>query len=173
MAVAETNVQEINAKLDKTADSCGRYLTFKLGREEYGLEILKVREIIGLMNITTVPRVPSFMKGIINLRGSVVPVIDLRLKFGLEELEYNDETCIIVLDVGQCFGIIVDTVSEVVDISADNVEKPPSLGSQVDTSCIMGMGKVDDSVKILLDIDKVLSLEEIADVQAVVEGDSE
>ena len=137
------------------------------------MEILKVREIIGLMNITTVPRVPSYMKGIINLRGSVVPVIDLRLKFGLEEVEYNEETCIIVLDVGQCFGIIVDTVSEVVDISRENIEKPPSLGSQVDTSCIMGMGKVDESVKILLDIDKVLSLEEIVDVQSMVEDDSE
>ena len=141
MTVAQDDVHSVNGKANENADSGGRYLTFKLGGEEYGVEILKVREIIGVMDITVVPRVPRHMKGIINLRGSVVPLIDLRLKFGLEEIAYGEETCIIVIDVGQSFGIVVDTVSEVLDIPRENIENPPSLGSQVDISCIMGNGK--------------------------------
>ena len=141
----------------------GKYLTFVLNNEEYGLEILKVREIIGLMDITPVPQTPSFMKGIINLRGKVIPVIDQRLKFGIPETEYTKETCIIVVNIeNRLMGIIVDTVSEVLDIMAKDIEPPPSLGSSVKTDFMLGMGKIKGKVKILLNIDKVLSLEELA-----------
>ena len=146
-----------------------KYLTFKLSSEEYGVEILKVREIIGLMDITAVPQMPVYMKGVINLRGKVIPVIDLRLKFGLDEAEHTEQTCVIVVDVGKEIGIIVDTVSEVLDIAGDNVEPPPDMGGSVDSSFILGMGKVGDAVKILLDIDKVLSTDEMISITGAVE----
>jgi purine-binding chemotaxis protein CheW len=144
-----------------------KYLTFKLADEEYGVEILKVREINGVMDITSVPRMPVYMKGVINLRGKVIPVVDLRLKFGLDEIEHTEQTCIIVVDVGKEIGIIVDTVCEVLDIQRENVEPPPSMGGSVDTSFILGMGKVGEEVKILLDIDKVLTTDELVDIEAV------
>lgn len=142
----------------------GKYLTFRLGGEEYGLEILKVREIIGIMDITQVPQTPDFVEGVINLRGKVIPVIDLRAKFGLERMTYNEQTCIIVVDVGSLMGIIVDTVSEVHDILGDDIEPAPSFGASIDTSFILGMGKVKDTVKILLDIDRVLTQEELVNL---------
>jgi purine-binding chemotaxis protein CheW len=107
------------------------------------------------------------MKGVINLRGKVIPVTDLRLRFGLEEAEHTEQTCIIVVDVGREIGIIVDTVSEVLDIKGENIEPPPSMGESVDTSFILGMGKVGDAVKILLDIDKILTSEELVDVTSI------
>jgi len=145
-----------------------KYLTFKLADEDYGVEILKVREIIGVMDITAVPRMPNCMKGVINLRGKVIPVVDLRLQFGLEELAHGKQTCIIVVDVGKEIGIIVDTVSEVLDIEPANVAPPPSMGITMDTSFILGMGKVGDAVKILLNINKVLTADELLDVASVV-----
>lgn len=148
----------------ETSHLGGKYLTFQLAGEEYGVEILKVREIIGLMDITCVPQTPEFVEGVINLRGRVIPVIDLRSKFGLPRTEYNDQTCIIVVDVGMMMGIIVDTVSEVHDIPASSIEPPPSFGGAVDTSFILGMGKVRDSVKILLDIDRVLTGAELVEL---------
>jgi len=135
----------------------GKYLTFCLDNEEYGLEILKVREIIGLLPITTVPRTPDYIKGVINLRGKVIPVIDLRLKFSMLEAERTEETCIIVVNLGQVeVGIIVDRVSEVRDIDGKDIDDPPSFGTNVDSSFILGMGKSEDRVSILLDITKVL-----------------
>jgi purine-binding chemotaxis protein CheW len=145
----------------RTSARGGKYLTFILADEEYGLEILKVREIIGIMDITAVPQMPGYVKGVINLRGKVIPVIDLRLKFDLEPAEYTDQTCVIVVDVGSLMGVIVDTVQEVLDIDAAQIDPPPSLGAAVDTSFVLGMGKVKDDVKILLDIDKVLSGQEL------------
>ena len=140
----------------------GKYLTFVLDKEEYGLEILKVREIIGMMDITTVPQTPDFVKGVINLRGKVIPVVDLRLKFGMQEVEATQETCVIVVEVGGVqMGIVVDTVSEVLDIEEKQIEDPPRFGTQVDTAFIRGMGKIENRVKILLDIEKVLSSEEL------------
>jgi purine-binding chemotaxis protein CheW len=139
----------------------GKYLTFCLDAEEYGLEILKVREIIGIMDITCIPQMPPYVKGVINLRGKVIPVIDLRLKFGLVPAEYTEQTCIVVVDVGTLVGVIVDTVQEVLDIDAAQIDPPPPLGASVDTSFVMGMGKVKDDVKILLDIDKVLGSAEL------------
>jgi len=166
---AQTSGEEAIPTIDNEES---KYLTFKLTNEEYGVEILKVREIIGVMNITAVPQMPVYMKGVINLRGKVIPVVDLRLKFGLQELEYTEQTCIIVVDVGKEIGIIVDTVSEVLDITSDNVEPSPSMGGSVDTSFILGMGKVGDSVKILLDIDKVLTTDEIVEVMAVANAEA-
>ncbi len=151
MAKQNVEVQEKKVK-------GGKFLTFHLHGEEYGLEILKVREIIGVMEITAVPQAPGYVKGVINLRGKVIPVIDLRLKFGFEEVEYNDETCIIVINVrGVLMGIIVDTVSEVLDIDDDDVDATPSFGKDVNADFILGMGKVDEKIKILLDIDKILA----------------
>jgi len=140
----------------------GKYLTFALGPEEYGLEILKVREIIGYMEITAVPQTPHEVKGVINLRGQVIPVIDLRARFGMETIEVTDESCIIVVVISRgrsdfSTGIVVDHVQEVLDIAGQDIEEAPQFGSSVDTEFILGMGKIGDSVKILLDIDKVLA----------------
>ncbi|RKY75071.1 chemotaxis protein CheW [candidate division KSB1 bacterium] len=140
----------------------GKYLTFSLAGEEYGIAILKVKEIIGMMPITSVPRTPEFVKGVINLRGKVIPVVDLRLKFGMEETEYTERTCIIVVEiVGQAgtvlMGIVVDSVSEVLNIKGEEIEDTPSFGAKLNTEYILGMAKIEGGVKILLDIDRVLA----------------
>ena len=140
----------------------GKYLTFSLGAEQYGLEILKVREIIGYIDVTAVPQTPHHVKGVINLRGQVIPVIDLRAKFGMETAEVTEQSCIIVVEIAQegrksSMGIIVDRVQEVLDIASGSIEEPPRFGASVNTDFILGMGKVGDAVKILLDIDKVLA----------------
>ncbi|MDH3974239.1 MAG: chemotaxis protein CheW [Deltaproteobacteria bacterium] len=146
----------------------GKFLTFQLLNEEYGLEILTVREIIGIMDITTVPKTPAYVKGVINLRGQVIPVIDLRLKFGMPEGEYGKRTCIVVVNVnGLQMGIVVDTVSEVMDIDAENIEAAPSFGTQINTDYILGMGKVQGAVKILLDIGEVLTSEEMVMMEEI------
>jgi len=147
----------------------GKFLTFQLANEEFGVEILKVREINKIMSITAVPQMPAHMKGVINLRGKVIPVIDLRLKFGLPEAEHTEQTCIIVVNVGREIGIIVDTVSEVLDIKGENIEPPPAMGGAVNTSFILGMGKVGEDVKILLDIEQVMSSPELAAMEALVD----
>jgi purine-binding chemotaxis protein CheW len=158
--MANTSVSEVPSG-GKVRELAGKYLTFILGTEEFGLEILKVREIIGYMDITAVPRAPHYVNGVINLRGSVIPVVDLRRKFDMESVEVTDQTCIIVVEVvagSQRFhtGIIVDRVCEVLDIDGGDIEPTPQFDSQVDTSFILGMGKINGAVKILLDIDKVL-----------------
>lgn len=165
---ATLEMTSTGSQTDSRTNLGGKYLTFLLDDEEYGVEILKVREIINLMDITSVPQTPEFVEGVINLRGKVIPVIDLRTKFGLQRAEYNDQTCIIVVDVGMMMGIIVDTVREVHDIPSNDIEPPPHLGGSVDTSFILGMGKVKDEVKILLDIDKVLTSEELVQLEQVV-----
>jgi len=139
----------------------GKYLTFALANEEYGLEILKVREIIGYIDVTAVPQTPSHVKGVINLRGQVIPVVDLRAKFGMATTAVTDETCIIVVEITQSgrkfnTGIVVDRVQEVLDIAGEDIEEAPQFGGSVDTDFILGMGKIGDKVKILLDIDRVL-----------------
>jgi purine-binding chemotaxis protein CheW len=161
--MSETNqAAQLNEEISAMNDLAGKYLTFVLDQEEYGIEILKVREIIGMIEVTPVPQVPHCIKGVINLRGKVIPVADLRLKFGMEEKGYDEETCIIVLDVaGTLMGAIVDTVSEVLDVVGEQIEPTPDFGSRLDTEYILGMGKIGDKVKILLDIDKVLSTDEI------------
>ncbi len=138
-----------------------KFLTFLIDREEYGIGIRYVTEIIGLQNITAVPDVPNFIRGVINLRGKVIPVMDVRLRFGLEEREYDERTCIIVINVDeQVVGLIVDRVSEVLGIPEGDIELPQKLRSGNRGSFLMGMGKVDDGVKILLDAHKLLHDEE-------------
>jgi purine-binding chemotaxis protein CheW len=152
----------------RAAGQDGKFLTFSLANEEYGIDILKVREIIGLMPIRTVPQTPGFVKGVINLRGKVIPVVDLRLKFAMSEAEYTDRTSIIVVDVKLSpeksihIGIVVDSVSEVVNIKADDIEAAPAFGSRLNTEYILGMAKIGKGVKILLDIDRILAGEDLA-----------
>jgi purine-binding chemotaxis protein CheW len=158
MGEAASTVEKVNQQI---INKEGKYLTFALAHEEYGLEILKVREIIGYMDITAVPQTPHHVKGVINLRGQVIPVVDLRSKFGMDTAEVTEETCIIVVEITQGdrnfqTGIVVDHVQEVLDILGTDIEDAPQFGSNVDTDFILGMGKIGDTVKILLDIDKVL-----------------
>lgn len=148
--------------------SGGKFLTFKLAEEEYGLEILKIKEIIGYIAVTSVPHTPHYVKGVINLRGKVVPIIDLRSMFNMQKIKYTKETCIIVVDVrGILMGIVVDAVSEVVNIKDSSIENTPTFGTELNTDFILGMGKVNDEVKILLNIDKILSSVEIDKTQKV------
>jgi purine-binding chemotaxis protein CheW len=145
----------------------GKFLTFLMANEKYGLEILKVREIIGMMDVTSIPMTPAFIRGVINLRGKVIPVVDLRLKFGIEAKEDNQRTCIIVVHLTHTaqemtMGIIVDEVSDVLDIDRNQIEPPPSFGVDVRTDFILGMGKVDQKVMTMLDIDRVLTEQEVA-----------
>jgi purine-binding chemotaxis protein CheW len=146
----------------------GKYLTFALGEEEYGLPVLKVREIIKMMDITTVPQVPGHVRGVINLRGRIIPVVDLRVKFGFPSRDYTDRTCIIVVEIltgaGRAsMGIIVDHVSEVLNIVSDEIEQMPEFGAGVQTDSMKGVAKVKGSVKVLVDLDRVLG----ADGQAM------
>ncbi|MCK5310490.1 MAG: purine-binding chemotaxis protein CheW [Desulfobacteraceae bacterium] len=164
--VTETMDQAIRSMTVKT----GKYLTFSLEDEEYGIGILKVKEIIGMMAITSVPRTPEYVKGVINLRGKVIPVIDLRLKFTMESIEYSERTCIIVVEIDSesstvLIGIVVDAVSEVLNIKEEDIEETPTFGTQLNTEYILGMAKMEGGVKILLNIDKVLSQEEISDLE--------
>lgn len=143
-------------------DREGKYLTFALAQEEYGLEILKVREIIGYIDVTAIPQTPQYVKGVINLRGQVIPVVDLRAKFGMDTTDVTDQTCIIVVEINHgsrtfSTGIVVDQVQEVLDVAGESIEEAPQFGATVDTDFILGIAKIGDSVKILLDIDKVLA----------------
>ena len=153
----------------KTQTRAGKYLTFGVADEEYGLEILKVREIIRIMDITSVPHTPQYVKGVINLRGKVIPVVDLRMKVGMPEAERTDQTCIIVVEVDSVeMGIVVDSVSEVLNIAEEDIADAPSFGDQVNTDFILGMGKAAGNVTILLDISKLLSQSDITEIRASV-----
>jgi purine-binding chemotaxis protein CheW len=149
----------------KSDDRAGKYLAFHLGAEEFAIQVLKVREIMGIQDITSVPQTPPFVKGVINLRGRVIPVVDLRLKFGLPAVEYSQRTCVIVVQVqGQAgatslTGLVVDEVSEALNVAAVDIENTPDFGSGVPIPYILGLAKSKGKVKILLDIDQVLSLE--------------
>jgi purine-binding chemotaxis protein CheW len=157
----------------EAARLAGKYMTFKLAREEYGLAILKVRELIKLMDITRVPGTKAFVRGIINLRGKVIPVVDLRLKFGMTATEATDQTVIIVVQLttptGELqLGILVDEVLEVLDLAANAIAPPPSLGTGAfDSQFILGVGKADHRVLFLLDIDRVLSSQEAIQLSTV------
>jgi purine-binding chemotaxis protein CheW len=160
---AEKMDQAVKAMADKE----GKYLTFTLADEEYGIGILRIKEIIGMMPITTIPQTPEFVKGVINLRGKVIPVVDLRLRFGMGSIDYTDRTCIIVVEIDAqagtvMIGIVVDAVSEVLSIKGEDIEETPTFGTKLDTEYILGMAKMEGSVKILLDIGRVLTGEEIA-----------
>ena len=153
------------------ADREGKYLTFSLAGEEYGIGILKIREIIGMLPITSVPETPHFVKGVINLRGKVIPVIDLRLRFGMAEIDYTERTCIIVVEIRSsgtvvATGVVVDGVSEVLNIKAGDIEDTPSFGTNLNTDYILGMAKMGKGVKLLLDIDRVLGAAEIEQLKS-------
>jgi purine-binding chemotaxis protein CheW len=161
-SLATRNTETTAAPADGRA---GKYLTFDLAGEEFGVRVLKVREIMGLQEITPVPQTPSHVKGVINLRGKIVPVIDLRLKFGLPPAEYNQRTCIIVTQVqGEAaplvVGVVVDGVSEVLTLSAGEIEDTPDFGENFSGGYLLGMAKAKGKVKILLDIDWVLSTQD-------------
>jgi purine-binding chemotaxis protein CheW len=159
--------EKISEAVKAMAVKEGKYLTFILANEEYGIGILRIKEIIGMMPITAVPQTPEFIKGVINLRGKVIPVMDLRLRFGMPSLDYTERTCIIVVEIdGQTgtvqIGIVVDAVSEVLNIRAEDIEATPSFGTRLNTDFILGMAKMNGGIKILLDIDRVLSSAETA-----------
>ena len=147
----------------------GMFLTFPLGNEEYGVEIRHVTEIVGIQKITEVPNMPIFVKGVINLRGRVIPVMDVRLRFNLEERPYDDQTCIFVVNIdGETVGLVVDNVSEVINIPSGNIDPPPSLKKDESSLYILGLGKVDENVKILLDVPKLLFEKEIEQIKEAV-----
>jgi purine-binding chemotaxis protein CheW len=165
MATALTLHNE-TGEAQRTDSRLGKYLTFHLGQEEYGVQVLQVREIMGLQDITAVPQTPHHVRGVINLRGKVIPVLCLRAKFGLPETEYTTRTCIIVVFIkqrtgGMQVGIIVDDVSEVLNIVANEIEDTPDFGEGAGTPYILGMAKIKGKVKILLDIDQVVSPQEM------------
>jgi purine-binding chemotaxis protein CheW len=159
-------LEVMDQTVKRVVDREGKYLTFSLDSEEYGICILKVKEIIGMMRITPVPQTPEFVKGVINLRGKVIPVIDLRLRFGMHAIDYNERTCIIVVEIQTNMGrihtgIVVDSVSEVLNIKSSDIEDTPTFGTRLNTDYILGMAKMGGGVKILLDIDCVLSSNEL------------
>jgi purine-binding chemotaxis protein CheW len=150
--------EEINENEDTQK---GRYLTFALGKEVYGIEIICVTEIIGIQPITEIPELPGYVKGIINLRGKIIPVMDVRLRFKKEPVAYNDRTCIIVIDIIEtAIGLIVDTVSEVLTIDDKNIVPPPDLRSGFQSRFVKGIGKVGNNVNLLLDCEKILNDQE-------------
>jgi purine-binding chemotaxis protein CheW len=165
----------MNETASATVDPrAGKYLTFQLATEEFGIRVLQVREIMGLQDITAVPQTPAHVKGVINLRGKVVPVIDLRLKFGLDAGVYSQRTCIIVTQIqGESapipMGILVDGVSEVLNLAESDIEDTPDFGEPLASRYLLGMAKVKGKVKILLDIDRVLSSQELHGLNAILQ----
>lgn len=169
----------MNALLDPSPilaaklDLSGKYLTFVLGNESYGIPVLKIREIISMLHITPVPQMPAYVKGVINLRGKVIPVIDLRVKFSLARADVTDSTCIVVVQVAagagdtKQIGLIVDAVEEVANIAQADIEPAPDFGGTVEVSYILGMAKVKGAVKSLLDIDKVIAADTIARLESL------
>lgn len=160
MQVSETAA---GSKADSRA---GKYLTFGLGKEEFAIQVLRVREIMGVQDITAVPQTPCYVKGVINLRGKVIPVVDLRLKFGLPAQEYTQRTCIVVVQIEQggtrmLTGVVVDEVSEVLTLQSGDIEDTPDFGRGVATPYLLGMAKIKGKVKILLDINMVMTAQEM------------
>jgi purine-binding chemotaxis protein CheW len=150
-----------NMELDEDTQR-GRYLTFILDKETYGIEIRYVTEIIGIQAITEIPELPEYLKGIINLRGKIIPVMDVRLRFNKEPMEYNDRTCIIVIDINNIsIGLIVDRVAEVLTISDQDIVDPPKMGKELSNRYIKSIGKVGNDVKLLLDCEKLLSEDDL------------
>jgi purine-binding chemotaxis protein CheW len=165
--MTEQQMLDVPAAEGAVSGRAGKYLTFRLGAEEYGVEIQKVREIIGLMEITWVPRTPEYIRGVINLRGKVVPVMDLRQRFDMETVKDTEQTCIVVVEItttGKAVmtGVVVDCVSEVLDITENQIEETPSFGTNVDMDFITGIAKQKNEVKILIDIEKVVDTADLS-----------
>lgn len=173
--MSATLTSEESAIAPRVDVRAGKYLTFQLANEEFGIRVLKVREIMGVQDITAVPQTPGHVKGVINLRGKVIPVIDLRLKFGLPAVEYTQRTCIIVIQVAAdqsstiLMGIVVDAVSEVLNLSLQEIEDTPEFGEDIGADYLLGMAKVKGKVKILLDIDRILSAQDLQKLNAIFE----
>ncbi len=153
--------------MDTNETTAEQYLSFKIGEELFAVDVAKVREVLEIMPITKIPRAPEFMKGVINVRGTVVPVVDLRIKFGMDEAEDTVDTCIVVMEVEMetetiVLGTKVDAVEEVVDLDSDQIEPAPKIGTHLNTEFIKGIGKREDKFIILLDIDKMFSSEELS-----------
>jgi purine-binding chemotaxis protein CheW len=152
----------------------GKYLTFFLANEEYGVEILKVQEIIGRMPITPVPLTSKYIRGVINLRGKIHPIMDLKVKFGMDQTEINDETCIIVIKTSSLMmGVLVDKVSEVVNVASGDIEDTPSFGADVNPEYLLGVGKTGGMVRLLLDIEKVINTADIINLKKATDGETE
>jgi purine-binding chemotaxis protein CheW len=167
-------VGEQDSRIPSQSERAGKYLIFHLGREEFGTHVLKVREIVGIQEITEIPHTPVYVKGVINLRGKVIPVVDLRLKFGLPEAEYTIRTCIIVLQIQHenslvFMGVLVDGVAEVLTLYPADIEDTPDFGNGVSTPYLLGMAKIKGKVKSLLDIDQVLNSQELQGVDALLQ----
>ena len=159
------------------AEQAAQYLTFRLGEEVFALDITQVREVLDYTPITRVPRMPEFMRGVINLRGAVVPVVDMRLKFGMSTTERTLNTCIIIVEVAiggerTLLGALADSVQEVIDLNSEQIEPPPRLGTSIHTQFVRGMGKRDEHFVIILDADQVFSSDEMALVQGPEEAQS-
>lgn len=162
-AVLENQSIEIDAR-------AGKYLTFFLANEEYGVEILKVQEIIGRMPVTPVPLTSRYIRGVINLRGKIHPIMDLNIKFGMDQTRITDETCIIVIKTSSLvMGILVDRVSEVVNVASGDIEDTPSFGADVNTEYLLGVGKTGGHVRLLLDIEKVITVSDFINMKKAVE----
>ena len=169
----EKEVTTNNQTVQNVSGRQGKYLTFSLAEEEYGIGIIQIKEIIGMMPVTSVPQTPEFVKGVINLRGKVIPVIDLRLRFCMAASDYTERTCIIVVEIEGdtstiVLGIVVDSVSEVLNINEQDIEDSPAFGTKLNTDYILGMAKTEGGVKILLDIDCVLTSSEINMIETAV-----
>lgn len=161
-------VLEETVEIQEEDTQKGRFLTFALGKEDYGIEIKYVTEIIGIQAITKIPELPDYLKGIINLRGKIIPVMDVRLRFKKEPIEYTDRTCIIVIDINDTsIGLIVDTVSEVISIDDENIVPPPNFKNGFNNKYVKGIGKTGNDVKLLLDCEKILSEEEVESLAAI------
>jgi purine-binding chemotaxis protein CheW len=165
------NLTTTNDNQTVRADSrAGKYLTFFLAGEEYGVEILKVQEIIGRMPITPVPLTSNYILGVINLRGKIHPIMDLKIKFGMDSSEITDETCIIVIKTASLMmGVLVDKVSEVVTLTSGDIEDTPSFGADVNTEYLLGVGKTGGSVRLLLDIEKIITASDIIHLKKAAE----
>jgi purine-binding chemotaxis protein CheW len=156
------NVKANEVILDEEVHKLAEYVTFAIGSETYGVEVLKVQEIIGMTQITHVPNSMDFMKGVINLRGSVVPVVDMRIKFKMDEREYDNFTVILIVEVQeQLIGLIVDSVSDVVGIPVEGLQETPHFSANIETDYIKGIGNKDNQLIIILDVDLILSSEEL------------
>jgi len=165
-------MQELSPRTPVTDNRAGKYLSFEVGPEEFAIGVLGVREIMGMQDITAVPHTPVYVKGIINLRGKVVPVVDLRLKFGMPASEYTPRTCIVVVDLpgeggSVLMGVIVDSVSEVVNIASGEIENAPDFGEEVGIPYLIGIAKSKGKVKLLLNIEKALTASEVADLAKI------
>ena len=161
--------QDLSPKMPVVDPRVGKYLSFHVGPEEFAIGVLGVREIMGMQDVTAVPHTPAYVKGIINLRGKVVPVVDLRLKFGMPPTEYTARTCIVVVDLAGegssvLMGVIVDSVSEVMNITAGEIEDAPDFGEDVSIPYLIGIAKSKGKVKLLLNIEKVLTTSELTDI---------